>query len=199
LALFIASRLYPHVSRFLRNTFIYENIRARIAGAANIEGTFREHAPSPDISETLRGREVINSLPLPESMRSRLYEGNTPDMFELLRVNTVEEYITGFFANIVVNVISLVLVFVLALLILFLIGKALRLVDRIPIVSTFNQAGGLIAGALIGAGAVWLGVTVMTMFFSAGANETMYGLIQGSALTRWMLNSGLLLDRITVV
>jgi len=187
------------VSRFIRNSFIYENIRGRIAGATNIEGVFRENIPNPDISETIRGREMINSLPLPESMRTMLYESNTPDMFELLRVNTIEEYISGFFANIVINVISLILVFILALVILHFVGKALRIVDRIPVISTFNRVGGLIAGILIGAGIVWLCVTIITMFFSAGANENMYGLIQGSALTRWLLDSGWLLNSITVV
>jgi len=199
LALLIASRLYPIVSRFLRDSFIYENIRGRIAGAANIEGVFQENIPNPDINEALRGREIINSLPLPQSMREMLYEGNTPDMFELLRVNTIEDYISGFFANIVINVISLVLVFILALVILHFIGKALKIVDRIPVINTFNRVGGLIVGALIGAGIVWLCVTVITMFFSVGASGTMYELMQGSALTRWLLDNGWLLDSITAV
>jgi len=199
LALFIASRLYPVVSRFLRNSFVYENIRERIAGATNIEGVFRENIPNPDISEVLRGREIINSLPLPESMRIMLYEGNTPDMFELLRVSTIEEYITGSLANIVINVISLILVFILVLVILFFIGKALRIVDRIPVINTFNRAGGLIAGILIGAGIVWLGATVITMIFSAGASGNMYDLIQGSVITSWLLDSGWLLGSITAV
>jgi len=199
LALFIANRLYPHVSNFLRNSFIYENIRERIATSANIEGTFREHVPNPDINEALRGREIINSLPIPESIRNMLYEGNTPDMFELLRVDTVEEYVTGFFANIVVNVISLILVFILVLVILHFLGKALRIIDFIPVISTFNRVGGLIAGALIGAVIVWLGVSVVTMFFSIGAGETMYNLIQGSAITGWMLDSGWVLGNIAAV
>jgi len=199
LAFFLASRLYPVVARFLRDSFIFENIRLRIAGATNIEGVFRENAPNPAIPEAVRGNEIINSLPLPQSMRDMLYEGNTPDMFYLLRVNTIEEYITGFFANIVINVISLVVVFLLVLLILHFIGKALKIVDIIPVVNTFNRAGGLIAGALIGVGIVWLGLTVVMMFFSVGANEGIYGLIQGSAVTSWLVDSGWLLNRISAV
>jgi len=199
LALFLASRLYPVIARFLRNSALYINLRERIAGATNIEGVFRENAPSPDIPEALRNNEIINSLPLPQSLRDMLYEGNTPDMFELLRVNTIEEYISGFFANIVINVISLVVVFILVLLILHFVGKALKIIDYIPVINSFNRVGGLLAGALIGAGIVWLGVTLLMMFFSVGANEGLYGMIQGSFVTSWLVDNGWLLNRITAV
>ena len=199
LAFFLASRLYPVVARFLRDSFLYINLQERIATATNIEGVFRENAPNPEIPEVLRNNEIINSLPLPQSLRDMLYEGNSPDMFELLRVNTIEEYVSAFFANIIINVISLVLVFLLVLLILHFVGRALKIIDYIPVISTFNRAGGLIAGALIGAGIVWLGVTLLMMFFSVGANEGIYVMIQGSAVTRWLVDNGWLLNRITAV
>jgi len=199
LALFLASRLHPIIARALRDSFIFENLRERISGAANIEGVFREYAPSPGISEAARGSDMINALPLPQAMRTSLYNNNNPDMFEILRVNTIEEYITGFFANIVINVISLVVVFLLVLLILHFVGRALKIVDYIPVIGTFNRAGGLAAGALIGFGIVWLGLFIVTMFFSAGVNEAMYGLIQGSAMARWMMGNGWVLDRVTAV
>ncbi|MCL2572288.1 MAG: CvpA family protein [Defluviitaleaceae bacterium] len=199
LAIFLATRLQPVVARWLRDSFIYVNIRERIAGATNMEGVFREYAPSPGISDVMRSSNMINALPVPQSMRESIYNANTPDMFELLRVSTIEDFIAGFFANIVINVISLLVVFILVLLILHFVGKALKIVDMIPVVNSFNRGGGLIAGVLIGAGVVWIGLFIVIMFFSSGINETFYGLLQGSVLTRWLINNGWLYGRFTAV
>ena len=199
LALFLAVRLQPVVARFLRDTFVYESIRGRIARTTNFENVFMDNAPSPGVGEAVRGSNIINDLSLPQAMRNLLHDNNTPDMFELLRVRTIEDYITGFFANIVINVLSLVIVFVLVLLILYFAGKVLKIVDMIPVVSSFNRVGGLAVGLLLGLGVVWLGLTIVTMFFSTGANNTLYGLLQGSAVARWVLDTGWLLPRVTTV
>jgi len=199
LALFLASRLQPVVARFLRDTFVYDGLRGRIASAAGFDRVFTAHAPAPGITESARGSNMINALPMPQAMRATLYNYNTPDMFEILRVNTIEDYITGFFANIIINVISLIVVFILVFIILHFVGKALKLVDLIPVVGSLNRIGGLIAGIFIGVIFVWVGLYLVTMFFSAGANEGMYGLIQGSALATWMLDNGWLINRVTAV
>jgi len=199
LALFLAGRLYPIVAGFLRDSALYDSISGRIASATSIENAFRNNAPAPDVTEATRGTDIINSLPLPDALRNTLYERNTPDMFELLGVRTVEEHITGFFANIVINAISLIVVFVLVLVILHFIGKALNIVDMIPIVSSFNRAGGLGAGVLIGIGVVWLAVFAITMFFATGVSEGFSEAIQGSSVVSWMLDRGWMVSRMTQV
>ena len=198
-SIFLAVRLYPPVARTLRESFIFESIRLRIARSANFEATFRENMPSPDIGEAARSSNIINALPVPEPLRYMLYNYNTPDMYEVLRVSTVEEYVTGFFANIVINIIALLIVFVLVFIALRVVGAVLRIVDKLPIISSINRVGGLVAGALIGFGVVWLGLTVLTMFFSSGGNDNLYGLLQGSVVVGWVLGSDWLTPSITVV
>ncbi|MCL2527438.1 MAG: CvpA family protein [Defluviitaleaceae bacterium] len=199
IALILAINLQPVVAGFLRGTFMYEGIQNRIASAAGFDRVFAEHTPNPGIAESARGSNIINALPLPESVRDTLYTSNTPDMFELLRVRTIEEYVTGFFANIVINVFSLLIVFIIVFLILHFVGKILNIVDYIPVVGTLNQVGGLIAGVLIGGVFIWVGLYLMTMLFSTSANEVFYNLIQGSALVGWLINNGWLLNRVTAV
>jgi len=196
LALILASRLYPIVSGALRGSFVFDFIRDRIAGATNFEEAFRENVPAPDISEAIRNNNIIEALPLPQPIRDALHNSNTPDMFELLRVSTIEDFITGFFANIIINVLSLIIVFLLVLIILHFAGKALGIVDKIPIIKSFNRAGGLAAGALIGGIIVWLMLFVVIMFFSTGASDFLYGLIDGSALATWLIDSGWMFPRI---
>ena len=198
-ALFLAIRLHPYVSQFLRDSFIYEGIRDLIAGSNNFEAAFREYAPAPGIGTAIRERDAINALPVPQALRDLLYNNNTPAMRDILRVGNLEEFIAGFLANIVINVISLLVVFILVLLILKFLGKALRIVDKLPVVSSVNRLGGFLAGALIGAGVVWLCLVAVTLFFATGGNQVVYGLVQGSTVTGWLLDNGWLLTRMTAV
>ena len=198
-ALFLAIRLHPFVSRWIRGSFIYEGIRGRIADSANFEAAFREYAPVPVIGEAIRDMYTINALPMPQALRDLMYNTNTPDVREVLRVGTFEDFASAFFANIVINVISMLAVFILVLLILKFIGSALHIVDKLPVVSSVNRLGGFVVGAIIGAGVVWLGLVVVMVFFSAGGNEALYGLVRGSTLASWLFDNGWLLPRLTVV
>ena len=186
IALLLAINLYPHVSRFLRESFVYEVIRDGIRRSNNFGEAFRRYSPAPGIDDAIRGNDLINALPIPQQLRDVLHDNNTPDMFDLLRVGTIEDYITGFFANIVINVLSMLIVFLLVLLILRIAGSLLRVVEWLPVIGSLNRIGGLAAGALIGVIVAWLGLSIATMFLSAGGNEVLYGLMQGSSIMRWL-------------
>jgi len=199
LALFLAVRLHPFVSRVLRETFVYDGIRERIAESTYLEAAFREHAPSPGIGIALQERTTIEALPVPGPLRELLYDNNTPAVRDVLRVGTLEDFIAGFLANIVINVISLLVVFVIVLLLLKLVGHVLHIVDKLPVVSTINRLGGFVVGSLLGLGVVWLGLVVVTVVLSTGGNEAVYDLVQGSSVTGWLLENGWLLNGIATV
>ena len=195
IALFLTVALYPHVSRFLRESFVYDSIRERIGRSAGFRPAPEVYTPA--IDDATRGNNLINALPLPQSLRDSLHNYNTPDMFEVLRVGTAEEFVSGFFANMVINALSMLLVFVIVIVILRFVGRALGIVDHLPVIRSLNRLGGFVAGACIGAIVVWFTLMVVTMFFSAGGNETLYGLLQGSGIVRWLFGAGWLLPRMT--
>ena len=198
-ALFLAVFLHPLVSQFLRDSFVYEGIRGRIAQSAGVEAAFREYAPTPGIGEAIRDRNAINALPMPQPLRDLMYNNNTPAVRDVLQVGTLEDFVAGFLANIFINIISLLIVFIAVYFLLKFIGNALHIVDWLPVVSSLNRLGGFVTGALIGAGVVWLGLTVVTVFFSTGGNEVMTELIQGSSVTGWLVDNGWLMTRLTAV
>jgi len=139
----------------------------------------------PVVADFLRGTFVYYGI------RNRVAEGTAPpDASNLFRVTAIEDHVTGFFTNVVINILSLLIVFFLVLIILYFAGKALGIVDMIPVVRTFNRLGGLIVGGLLGFGIVWIVVFVLTIFYSAGTNETLIELVQGSELVAWLLGRG---------
>lgn len=66
------------------------------------------------------------------------------------------EKLSGFIANATVKLVSYVTVALIVIILLAVISAATKLVNKLPVVGTFNAAGGIIAGLLAGAGAVFL-------------------------------------------
>jgi len=191
-ALFVAHQLYPYAARFLRETQLFPMIRDGIARAMNLQAVFNEHTAA-------RGAEIIDRLPLPGALRAQLHLNNTPDMFELLRVATVEEYISSFFANMVINAIAILAVFVLAMVALAIVGSLLDIVGMLPVIRTLNRVGGLAVGLAIGAILVWVGLVAMTLMFAAGVHPSLNDLLQGSVITAWIFDNEFILPWLTAV
>ncbi|MCL1843499.1 MAG: CvpA family protein [Defluviitaleaceae bacterium] len=183
IAVFLAQRLFPYVARMLRGTRLYETIQESIKSGLNLEGFVADYAAAG------RSGEIIEALPLPINMRNLLQERFVEGVHGVLQVDTVEAYISGFFANIAINGIAMVLVFLLVLIILAIAGMALDIVHLLPVISTFNRIGGLGVGILLGVGIAWISIVVMSMFFATSANPEVYDLLHNSFSARLVLSS----------
>jgi len=191
-AIFLAHRLYPYAAGFLRETALFSSIRDGIARAMNFEAVFNDHAAS-------LGAGLIDTLPLPGALSSLLHSHNTPDMFALFQVATIEEYIASFFANMVINALAILLVFMIAMLVLTIAGSVLDIVGMLPVIRTLNRAGGLALGLVMGAVIVWVSIIVMTLLFTAGVHPGLYDWMQGSVIIRWVFDNEFVLPRLVAV
>jgi uncharacterized membrane protein required for colicin V production len=178
----LARYLYPHVSRFLRDTPLYGMLQKLVSDAMGL-------APS--------GAVGLDALPIPGILKDMLISNNTQDIYDLLRVETIEGYVTGFFANIIINVMSIALVFALAWAALSLIGHMLDLISRLPILSTLNRIGGLAVGLLMGGCVAWAGLMLIGIFFATPAYPEVFAYMQGSVAARWFFDSGFVMDILT--
>ena len=183
-AIFVARQLYPYVARALRQTMLLPQIQDAIANILNLESLFSNHASA-------RGAEVIDALPIPAFLQYMLHTNNTPSMFEVLQVATVEEYISGFFANIVINGISILLVFALTMIALAVIGYILDIVSKLPVIRTLNNFGGLVFGVIISGVIIWLGLVIAAVLFATGANPTVFALLEGSWIAQRLFEATL--------
>ncbi|MCL1786565.1 MAG: CvpA family protein [Defluviitaleaceae bacterium] len=175
-AIILARQLYPHVARTLRQTALFPTIRDGIAHAMNLEGFVTEQT-------TMHTTNLIDNLPLPGVLQNMLHSHNTPSMFELLQVATLEEYVAGFFANMVINGLAILAVFALTMLALTFIGYALDIVSKLPVIRTLNRIGGFLFGVLISAVIIWVGLVLMALFVVA-AHPMVSQMLEGSWITQ---------------
>jgi len=159
ISIYIAWRIHPVVSAFLRDiTSLHEALQARIISALGLNEIIENYIQQGEAA-------VIYHLPLPGALREQLLENNTPIVHRLLGAITLEEYIGSFLAGIALNIIAAVIVFVLAIILTNLISSVLRIISRLPIIRTFDKAGGALAGILIGFIGIWIFVTLYLALF----------------------------------
>lgn len=151
------------------------------------------------ITYTDKGNKVsdqvnfINDLPLPTIMKHTLIENNTKDVYKAMAVKTFQDYISNSIARIVINA-AVYLVIVLFINVgLALLGEALDIISKLPIINGLNKTAGLLAGLLQGIAIVWIGCLLLTILSSTKWGKVIFELIESSQFLSIIYNNNLLL------
>jgi uncharacterized membrane protein required for colicin V production len=171
IAIILAYILYSPVADFLRSTFIFDSVQSSIKAGLDLGGFVADQNIQSPIA-------ILETFPMPEALRGILI--NSANFHGAVLQETIEAHIATFFANIVINILAVVVVFFLVMILLSAIGFALDIVGKLPIINTFNNIGGLIFGAIQGAVIAWVAILLLSMFFAASPNSEIYYLIENS-------------------
>ena len=183
---YIARALYRLVGAFLReSTHIYEFLKARIISALGLQEIIENYIQQGEAA-------VLERLPLPQIVLNMLSENNVPSVRMMPGAVTLEGYIGSFLANICIDIISIVLVFVLAIVLTKFIAGALSIISRLPIIRSFDKVGGVLIGALLGFFVVWALVTLYLTLF-VGLSSADGEIFNNSFTGQFLYNRGLLL------
>lgn len=149
--------LTPKVSELLRKTPFFDALTNTVGNGLHLENAIGDAAMQTQT-------EIIESMHLPDFLKESLVENNNPVIYHLLDVESLQSYIAGFLANICINIISVLLVFVVVWLAVKFVLKALNLISKLPVLNFFNRACGFLVGLLKGLCVVWLICFVLTFF-----------------------------------
>lgn len=176
ITIFLSYRLYPIVSAFLRNfTPLYENIKNKIAPSILSQSTAQ--------TNTLVGQSAfINDLKVPGFLKSALIENNNPEVYKILNVDGLKEYIAGYIANICINIIALILVFLVVTIGLRIIIGILDVISKLPVVNSFNNLLGFIFGLISGLLNIWFLFIILFVFQTNPLFEKAFILLEESLI-----------------
>ena len=176
-ALVITGFLYIPLTALLRMTPLYSWLKRGISGALSLDEIYARV-----------GESLIEVLPVHEFVQETLHINNNINMHNTLGVSNLPlpDYVAAFFANLVLIAISILVIFIASLILLSLAGAAVDVVGRLPVISRFNNAGGLVVGLAIGVFMMGLGLFVMTLVFSSGTDSFVQNILDGSLITRSM-------------
>lgn len=181
-AIFLTQLLYPYMVRILKASPVYTSISQTLKGALSI----------PDLSGD--AVKTISSLKIPEVLKIKLIENNNYEVYRILGVESLNEYINAYLTNMVINALGILITFLIVFLLIKIAAILLEIADHLPVIRQLNHTLGVITGAASGVLYVWIFCLVLTLSGAVTKLSFLYPAISSSLLTHWFYNHNILLD-----
>ncbi|MBQ7916826.1 MAG: CvpA family protein [Firmicutes bacterium] len=182
----LAQILYPYVADLLKQVGVVELIQSGL-----------EEMLAP-VMEGAGNTAMIESLPLPQILKDILVQNDNSAVYELLNVSTLTGYVAAYLANMAVNILAVILLIIVLLIGSHLIGVALDIITKLPVIHTLNAVLGAGAGAVMGVFYVWVfglvvylaGLMGKLTWMTAAVGDTMLLDLanQFNPLLKWVMN-----------
>ncbi len=137
----------------------------------------------------------INKLTswMPSFIGSQIAKNNNREVYALLGVNNIIDYIVTYIADIAIMGIALIVTWVLVKIIIMTIMKALNIIAKLPIISTFNKWGGLIVGIFKAVFGIWIVMLLIPFLSTIKSMPDLLLLIDTSILAKVLYDNNLIL------
>lgn len=174
ISILVTYLLYPFVSSLIRRTIVFDFLRETIYTVMGLDS----------ISATGGSSQItaINALTLPESLKTMLIDNNNSVIYDLLNVNSLQEYIAGYIANIILNIVISILVFFIIKFAMRFVITALNIAVKLPVVRQLNSLGGGLLGFFWGVVIIWSVMAITTLLIASPVFNDLIDAINNSFL-----------------
>jgi len=184
LSIVAAKILYPVVTGIIRNTIIFDNIKAAIL----------EKIKNADIVNIQE--EFISNLQIPDFFKLSLLENNKPEVYKYFNVNSFQDYIASYAANFLISILSVFIIIIVTFIIIRIIGKTLDFLSEAPVLNFLNHAAGAALGLGVALIIIWIAFIFLTLFFTKPEFRWIYEAIQNSLIANWFYSNNIILNAI---
>lgn len=189
--LFIVTKISPYVSSFLiDNTTLKDKIKGEIVTAYenNRSGSVPEDTMSGDEGENA----LIDSLGLPSLIADTLKSNNTTEIYDRLAVSLFEEYIAGYLSILSIKAGAFVGLFIVLAIIEFILIMTIKLLEKIPVLRTFNRLLGMAVGTTLSLVFIWVFFLASMMFFGHSFGGWVFAQVGNSRILTFLFNNNIL-------
>ena len=216
-SLVLVSFVTPYVSQFLQEqTPVYTYVMERCQESFTV--TLNEADEKTTESETEEGdislkkgndndtvgnvagtisnqlqKNAIEELPLPSVLKNLLIRNNTEKIYKDLAVNSFNDYVPKFMANLIMNIISFVVTWLIVASFIWLAVMTLDVIANLPIIHGINQMLGLVLGAGQALVIVWIAFLAITVFASTAIGKQLMEMIEKNVLLNQLYNGNVFL------
>lgn len=178
--------IYPTLSKFLRTTAIYLRFSTSIYEYLNLSNIIPETAIEAQTN-------LISQMNLPQFLKNALIENNNAVVYEILNVNELREYISGFISNLCINILSMIIVFIVVYIVCMMILKVLEGIASFPVLSGINRIFGLAVGVVHALLLLWIIGIFLTFFVADAKFEAFFNMLYSSRLALMLYENNFLL------
>ena len=127
-------------------------------------------------------KKAIDELPIPDMLKKLLINNNTEKTYQKLAVNSFNDYVPKFMANLIMNIIAFVLTWVIVASFIWLAVMTLDVIANLPVIHGINQVLGLLLGFMQALAIVWITFLVITIFSSTAIGKLLMEMIEKSVI-----------------
>lgn len=109
-------------------------------------------------------RLLIEGLNLPQSVKDALLENNNSEIYKMLGVDQFAEYISMYLADMLINAIASIVLFLAVYILIHLVVRWLDLIARLPILYGLNHIAGALLGLAQGLLFLWVAGFILNLF-----------------------------------
>ena len=175
----------PPICTYARGTRFYDGLYDKISSSIKFDGLLNTYGAASSA-------DYINNMRIPEFIKTALINNDNNIVKGILGTSDVQGYISGFLANICMNIIVVIAVFALIMLICYGILSLLELLSELPVLSFISRFSGMIVGAIQGLCIIWVLGIVFT-YFVLNPDSQLMSLISQTKIASFLFENNLLL------
>lgn len=189
--LFIVTKISPYVSDYIiENTSLYDRLRVRIITAYEQENA----KDTPALTEGAGEDETIDSFGFPDLISNSLKTNNKSDIYDKLAVSLFKDYIAGYLSALSIKAGTFVGLFVVLALAELVLILAIKILEKIPVLRTFNRLLGMATGITLSLVFVWIFFIAVMMFFGHSFGGWVFAQVKASRILTYLFNNNILFD-----
>lgn len=178
----------PHLSGYLEeNTQVDEKIAAYVAERLEYSEVGEEVSRSVQVA-------IIQELPLPETLKAGILDNNNSEMYHLLEVGGVYDYIAKSVAVVILNVTVFLGLTILCRLLFFVLSRTVKDLTKLPIVRWIDKIGGGCLGALKGLIYIWVFFLMLSICSTFEWSQYIIEQISELQILKLLYDNNILLD-----
>lgn len=140
--------------------------------------------------------KLIEDSTLPTFMKDLILENNNSAIYSELSVTSFPEYVASYIARLIIKVLSFLVTFLLAVIIVKALMAAVDVIGELPVVGTLNHLAGALLGIFVALVIVWLGFLILTMVYSTVVGKQCFDMIESSQILTFLYEKNILLHRL---
>ena len=138
--------------------------------------------------------DEIDDLKLPDAVKQQLKEHNSEEGYKMFDASDAADYVEELVTNVIVRAACFVILFITLLAIIYLLGVALNLVAKLPVLSMMNRLSGAFVGLFVGAVLILMFFTVITALSNTEFGQTCQAAISESKILSAIFSNNIICD-----
>ena len=148
-----------------------------------------------EIPKDVQIRE-IEDAPMPQFLKDELIENNNSTIYGELGVDSFPRYVAAYISRLVLNLLSFIVTFLLAIIIVKALMFAVNIIGELPVLGLVNRIAGGFLGLVLAVVIIWIAFLIMTLAYSTQIGSTCFDMVERSQILKFLYDTNPLLIRL---